>query len=125
MTGGLFGFKSKQSSEPTEEEQSYEPNPEKLSYFTKIKEVFMTEMNTIKVKIAKILNNVFPTEIVTLRSIAQLYNTNILEPVFIEAEPEIGITCLIITEIYPQNTTGSIGKMVSSIKNIMSNKPKL
>lgn len=110
-TGGLFGFKSKQSSEPTSESN--------LSYFTKIKEVFMTEMDSIKVKIAEILNNVFPTEIITLISIAQLYNTNILKPFFIEAEPEIGITCLIITEIYPQDTKGSIIKMFSSVKNII------
>lgn len=100
-------------------------NPETDSYYTKIKEIFINEIDAIKIKLAKVLKTVFPSEIITMQSIVQIYNTMQFKPFFIEAEPEIGILSLIVSELYPEDTKGIISKTFSSVKKIFWNKPKL
>ena len=92
-----------------------------LAYIEKVKSVFKKEMDMFTYKLSRIFERVFVKEIETIISITQIYNTRAFEALFIEAEPEIGLMSMIVTELYPEKTKPSVWNSFKSAAKVVRN----
>ena len=83
----------------------------------KITKYFNEDIGIVKEKLGDVFKRVFPNEMNILIGITQIYNSG-AQPLFIEIEPEIHILCLIISNIYTEETKSSILNILNSATSI-------
>ena len=87
----------------------------------KIKAVFTKEITEMNYKVAKVLNRVFPNETSNAISMTQIYNTHVLKALFVNAEPEMAIFAMIVSEVFPEETKGGIINSLTSAAKVVRN----
>ena len=95
----------------------------KSPFITEITTAFNEEMYSIKDKLAEMIKRIYPSDIQIAISITQIYNSG-FESLFLQAQPEIGLLCFVITQLYPKETKAGLTNTLSSAASIGYNSVK-
>jgi len=116
--------KGGEGEEKTEEEKENIIDTLKNTTFMKeIQTAYDEDIVVIQNKLADMLNRIFNTEIQMAISITQIYNSG-FAIAFIQAQPEIGFFCFVISQLYPNATKASLINTIGSVASIGYNSIK-